>query len=181
MGNTVLKPILLIFLAFVILFVLLTLGTEKLSSIFPHSGAKAVLILPEDVDLGSLDPGSEQFITFRLKNLSGKDIDLVGETSGCSCVFIEHLPITVHPQETAEVNVRIKIPKYRSIYSQDIEFIVATDKRIQSHCVHVSAIITNPLPLPFENEMDSADGNTDKHELHADESINPIEKTEVSL
>ncbi|MDO4588088.1 MAG: hypothetical protein Q4C95_12470 [Planctomycetia bacterium] len=105
-------------------------------------------IEPRNVFLDNREPGTEEVVTFHLKNLTSEEISVVGEKSSCSCAFSENIPIVAKPKETVELKVRVRLPKYQSDYDQTILFMVATPKKLEMPSVRIVASIPNPLPMP---------------------------------
>ena len=100
---------------------------------------ESVYIYPKMIDLGNQEPGKETVVTFTMKNLTSKDISVVGEKSSCTCAFSEKIPITAKAGKTAELKVNIHLPKYEPMYDQMISFMVAEPNRLAMHPVQVIA------------------------------------------
>jgi len=113
---------------------------------------ESVYIYPKKIDLGNQEPGTETVVTFYMKNLTSKEISVVGEKSSCTCAFSEKIPISAKPGKIAELKVNIHLPKREPTYGQMISFMVAESKRLALHPVQVLAKIPNPLPVQQENE-----------------------------
>lgn len=125
-------------------------------------------ISPRLVHLESMDPGAEEVVTFQLKNFTPADISVVGEKSSCSCAFAENIPIKVGPKKTAEVKIRVVLPKYTKEYDQMVLLMIATSKKLKMTPVRVTASIPNPLPKPKEEDSNGGIGE-DSPETHSPE------------
>jgi len=139
------------------LFVVLMLGMigwfGSIAASMAWLNGEAIYVYPKKIDLGNQEPGTETVATFYMKNLTSKEISVVGEKSSCTCAFSEKNPITAKPGKTAELRVNIHLPKHESAYDQMISFMVAEPTRLAMHPVLVTATIPNPLPVPQnENE-----------------------------
>jgi len=113
---------------------------------------ETIYVYPKKINLGNQEPGTEAVVTFYMKNLTSKEISVVGEKSSCTCAFSEKIPIAAKPGKTAELNVNIHLPKHEPTYDQMISFMVAEPNRLAMHPVQVTAKIPNTLPGQQENE-----------------------------
>lgn len=149
------KKILVSFLGGLGLFVLVMFGMlgwfGSMGATIAWLNGETVYIYPKKIDLGDQEPGIETVVTFYMKNLSSKEMSVVGEQSSCTCAFSENIPIVVESRKTAELKVNIHLPKYEQTYDQLISFMVAEPNRLATHPVQVTAKVANPLPVP-QNE-----------------------------
>ncbi|MDR0608548.1 MAG: hypothetical protein LBG58_00370, partial [Planctomycetaceae bacterium] len=83
--------------------------------------------------LGNQKSGTETVAVFYMKNLTAKEISVVGEKSSCNCTFSEKIPITAKSGETVELKVNIHLPKYETNYDQIISFMIAEPQRLAMH------------------------------------------------
>ena len=150
------KKLLISLLGGVGLFALLMLGMigwfGSMGATVAWLNGESVYIYPKKIDLGNQEPGTETVVTFYMKNLTSKEISVVGEKSSCTCAFSEKIPISAKVGNTAELKVNIHLPKYESTYDQVISFMIAEPNRLALHPVQVTAKVPNPLPVPQENE-----------------------------
>lgn len=135
-------------LLFAILISALVLYTGGFASAFAYLNGKPFTITPRKCDLGNREPATEEVVTFLLNNFSEKEVVITGELSGCACTLVEGLPITVHPKETEKIQVRTRLPKYKSVFDQKITFIIKTQDVTLLSSVQITAFIPKPLPIP---------------------------------
>jgi hypothetical protein len=119
-----------------------------------YLSGKQVHVYPKRVDLGDQKAGTETVVVFYMKNLTSKEISVVGEKSSCSCAFSEKIPITAQPGETVELRIKTQLPKYDDGYDQIISFMVAEPERLVEYPVQVTAKIPNPLEKPKNTEIE---------------------------
>lgn len=138
------------------LFALLMFGVVAYFGSFGAASAwlngRPFYLSPRLVRLENREAGAKEVVTFQLKNLTSKDISVVGEKSSCSCAFSENIPIKVNPGKTGEVKIRVSLPKYKTDYDQSILLMIATAKKLELAEVRVVANVPNPLPEPEEEE-----------------------------
>jgi hypothetical protein len=115
-----------------------------------YLNGQSVYIYPKKLDLGNQEPDTEVVAVFKMKNLTAKDISVVGEKSTCTCTFSEKIPVTAQAGKTIELRIKIHLPKYEGGYDQIISFMVAEPNRLAMYPVRVTATIPNPLPQPVE-------------------------------
>jgi effector-binding domain-containing protein len=131
------------------LFVLILLGLisycGSVGATIAYINGESVCIYPKKLDLGNQKPGTETVAVFYMKNLTSKNISVVGEKSSCNCTFSEKIPITAQAGQTVELRIKIYFPKYESDYDQMISFMAAEPKHLTTHPVQVTAKIPNPL------------------------------------
>lgn len=120
---------------------------------------KSFYLSPQIVRLDNRAPGAEEVVTFQLKNLSSEEISVVGEKASCSCIFSENIPIKVDSGKTAEVNVRVRLPKYKTGYNQSVILTIATPRKLEFAEARIVATIPNPLP---ELKEDGSEGNLEE-------------------
>ncbi len=61
-------------------------------------------------DFGTVPAGEVAAAAVEVRNLSGREVRIVGGTSDCSCTMIEDLPVTIPAGGTARVTVRLAMP-----------------------------------------------------------------------
>jgi hypothetical protein len=164
MKKTVVVAVLGGVLLFVLLLSFLTFRTGSIVTAFAYLNGSTFSVSPQEIDLGSHDPGTEHDVTFHLRNFSGENIGVVGEASGCSCAFAGELPIVVPPKEIIPIKVHIKLPKYRRFYDQEVTLMVETKGRTLLYPVRVTATVPNPLPPPAEDETSAETGHATESE-----------------
>ena len=57
--------------------------------------------------VGNLAPGSTEKAVFRLRNLAGHPVQIVGSRSSCTCTVAEGIPLTLAPSEERTISVSI--------------------------------------------------------------------------
>ena len=139
---------------FAIMIAILAFKTGGIRSVFAYLNGRTFTISPQRVDLGDCEPGSTKVAVFHLNNFSKHDIRVSGEFSGCSCTFVEKLPVIAYAKEIIDIEISIKLPKYKQHYDQQITLIVVTEDRTLMVPVRVVAFIPNPLPLPQNTELE---------------------------
>jgi len=137
---------------FVVLMLLMVVCFGSFSASMAWLNGEAIYLYPKKIDLGNQEPATETVATFYMRNLTSKEISVVGEKSSCTCAFSEKIPIAAMPGKTAELKVNIHLPKHEPTYDQMISFMVAEPNRLAMHPVQVTAKVPNPLPVPQENE-----------------------------
>lgn len=66
-------------------------------------------------DIGQLDPGSNQRVLVKIMNLTGRDIEISGAQTSCSCIDIQpELPLSVSARRSANLTLVINVPNSRS-------------------------------------------------------------------
>jgi effector-binding domain-containing protein len=137
-------------------FVLILLGIwfyfGSLGAAIASINGESVYIYPKKINLGNQEPGTETVAVFFMKNLTSKEISVVGEKSSCTCAFSEKIPITAQAGKTVELRIKTQLPKYENGYDQMISFMVAEPGRLAMHPVQVTAKIPNPLETPTSVE-----------------------------
>lgn len=65
-------------------------------------------VIPEAGTLhaGDVVVGVESVVRFRLKNLAGTPVRVVGAQASCGCVAVDDLPLTLPPGESAHLSIR---------------------------------------------------------------------------
>jgi hypothetical protein len=114
---------------------------------------ESVYIYPKKIDLADQEAGTKTVVTFYMKNLTTKEVSIVGEESSCTCAFSDKIPIVAKPRETVEIKVNIHLPKYETSYDQIISFMVAEPNRLAKHPVQVIARIPNTLKKDVEDHI----------------------------
>ncbi|MDR0336601.1 MAG: hypothetical protein LBI18_05875 [Planctomycetaceae bacterium] len=118
-----------------------------------YLNGQSVYVYPKKINLDNQKPETETIVTFYMKNLTSKEISVVGEESSCTCAFSDKIPITAKPRETIELKVNIHLPQYETNYDQMISFMIAEPKRLVKHPVQVTAKIPNPLTKPIDTPI----------------------------
>ena len=57
------------------------------------------------IDLGEVPAGESKPITFRLRNLTGEPVLILGVETDCSCLAASELPVTIPPRKTWDFEV----------------------------------------------------------------------------
>lgn len=65
-------------------------------------------LVPESatLDAGDAPAGKDTKVQFRLRNVSGRPVRVVGAKSDCGCVAVDDLPLTVDARQAAEMRLR---------------------------------------------------------------------------
>ena len=74
--------------------------------------ARGVRLLADEptMDLGPMEAGSRMTFAFRLTNLTGRPIKLIGAQTSCSCMVVDDLPTTIPPLQSRAIPVGIEAP-----------------------------------------------------------------------
>ncbi|HVK12455.1 MAG TPA: MauE/DoxX family redox-associated membrane protein [Gemmataceae bacterium] len=72
---------------------------------------QSVVVSPAVLDLGTNPGGTEVVRTVQVTNLTDAPVRIVGGSSDCSCILTEGLPLTLAPRASADLPVRVKLPK----------------------------------------------------------------------
>jgi hypothetical protein len=80
----------------------------------PHAGlaylrGDSVTVTPRLIDVGEGYQGDRKEAVIRLHNWSAQPIRVIGGTSDCSCVVTRDLPVTLSPDESCNLTVRLVI------------------------------------------------------------------------
>ena len=60
--------------------------------------------------LGEVKPGARVPALLRVKNVSRKQVTILGGTASCGCVLIEQLPTEVEPGEHRDLRITVRVP-----------------------------------------------------------------------
>lgn len=71
-------------------------------------------VTPEYIDCGSGKPGETLEATVAVSNWTDEPVSINGGTSDCSCVATVGLPITIPPNESREIPLRLRVPPSKS-------------------------------------------------------------------
>lgn len=104
----------------------------------------AVCFAPRTVDLGQRQAGARVNVFVSCRNLTSKDVAIVGHKSTCRCIVSEEMPIALGPGTTVRVGVRVHLPKDEPCYDQLITFMIAEANQLAMHPIRVRATILNP-------------------------------------
>lgn len=133
------------------LFVIILIGSillfGNIGSAIAWMNGESFYIYPKTVDLGNNESKANRVATFYMRNLSTKDITIVGEKSSCSCAFSEQIPLVAKPGETVKIKVNINLATKERIYDQTIIFMIAEPKHLTFHPVRVLAKVANMASL----------------------------------
>ncbi len=112
-------------------------------------------IKPQTIHLDNMEPGAVEHIFFELENRGNAKVNIVGERATCTCASSLNLPLTVEPNRSAKIEVRVSLPLHRSQYDESILFMVATPKKLELIPVRITAFVPHPLPKPEEQDQQS--------------------------
>ena len=113
-----------------------------------------VVVTPEAVDLGDIEPLSTQQVTFRIRNISNRPIRIFGAKTSCACSTANlDFPVTLSPGKTLPITLTLKIGKNRSHF---LEYAVLysdseSNKRVE---LRIEAQIQSPKRYP-EKDLDN--------------------------
>jgi len=140
---------------FLLLFGIGSLWFSGVAHFLAFINGKALYLAPRTLDLGSHAAGDEAFATFKITNLTSKEISVIGIRTSCACTLPEDLPIAIAPGKTVDVEMAVSLPRFSSSYDETIVFMIAEPNRLGMHPVRIMANIPNPLPLPVVNDEES--------------------------
>ena len=72
------------------------------------NGVKIIPVVSR-VDIGEAEPGAEVGAIFRLKNLTNREIKILGAESSCNCSVIDSLPVSIPPRTEIELPTKFSI------------------------------------------------------------------------
>jgi hypothetical protein len=74
----------------------------------------SIIAEPQKVLLQDVPVGEPVVATFRLRNLSGNAVKVVGAVSDCGCAAAENLPLVMEPHGALDFRVRFAIPSHET-------------------------------------------------------------------
>ena len=72
---------------------------------------ETVVLSPTVLDLGTHPGGTQVVRTVQVTNLTNAPVRIVGGSSDCSCILTEGLPLALAPGASADLPIRVKLPK----------------------------------------------------------------------
>jgi hypothetical protein len=96
---------------FVIIAIVILYWFGSMGTTMAYLEGQSVYVYPKKINLDNQQPETETVVTFYMKNLTSKEISVVGEKPSCTCTFSDKIPITAKPHETVQLNVNIHLPK----------------------------------------------------------------------
>lgn len=81
-----------------------------------------LIVLPSEMSFGEGHVGSEKQVTFTVVNLTGKDVQLLGNKTGCSCVATDDFPVHIASGDRRDVIVKLRIVGNESQFDQESFF-----------------------------------------------------------
>ncbi|MBI2807983.1 MAG: hypothetical protein HYX68_23615 [Planctomycetes bacterium] len=100
------------------------MGFGPLGQIIGKLGAHRVTIQPGLAQVEPGAPGQQREISVEIANWTDEPIRLIGGTADCSCTVLHDLPITIAPNETRSVAVRIALSGQPGIFTRKAAFLV---------------------------------------------------------
>ncbi|MDR2345972.1 MAG: hypothetical protein LBE18_07890 [Planctomycetaceae bacterium] len=99
---------------FIIIAIVILYRFGSVGAMTAYLHGQSVYVYPKRINLDNQKPETKTVVTFYMKNLTSKEISVVGEKSSCSCAFSEKIPITAKPHETVELKINIHLPEYET-------------------------------------------------------------------
>lgn len=87
-----------------------------------HFSSK-LLSMPETVDFGEIELGTQKEITIPLKNIASREINIWGGKTNCSCAAIEGLPAVVQKDSETQIRVIVTPSNLRDINVQALFYV----------------------------------------------------------
>lgn len=131
---------------FILLIFVSVLLFGNIGSAVAWANGETVYIYPKIIKLEKAESKSEKTVTFNLKNLSSKDISLVGEKSSCSCTSLEQIPLKARPGENVKIKVKVIISGKGSLFDQTITFMIAEPNCLSFHPVRITSTASYSSP-----------------------------------
>ncbi len=118
---------------------------------------QSVHVSPQRVHLGDRQVGSEVDLSILVRNLTLKELSIVGKRSTCLCLVAGQMPMTVPPRQAVTITVRLRLEGTQKRYQQGIVFMIAEPGRMTMHPVSISATLLNASTEPGrQNVLDTA-------------------------
>lgn len=73
-----------------------------------YLAGERLIVDSRNKDFGQVGEGRDQTVRFRLTNLTGKAVRIIGAESSCTCVIAEDLPVTVQRAANATLTVAVR-------------------------------------------------------------------------
>ncbi|MBI2804594.1 MAG: hypothetical protein HYX68_06370 [Planctomycetes bacterium] len=101
-----------------------TLGYGPVEQIIANLRGQRVTIQPNLAEVEPGASGEQREITVDVANWTDEPVRLIGGTADCSCTVLHDLPITIAPNETRSVAVRIALSGRPGIFTRKAAFLV---------------------------------------------------------
>ncbi|MCI0461710.1 MAG: DUF1573 domain-containing protein [Gemmataceae bacterium] len=89
-----------------------------------------ISISPRLVDVGAGARGEEREVAVTVSNWTDQPIRLIGGTADCSCTVLDDLPVTIAPQESRSVSIRVSLSGAPGIFTRKAGFLI-DDESVQ--------------------------------------------------
>lgn len=83
-----------------------------------------ITLSPRTADVGSGPAGEIKETTIEVRNLTDRDVRIVGGTSDCSCVVTKELPVVVPAGESRTIGVSLRLPAEAGRVSRPARLII---------------------------------------------------------
>jgi hypothetical protein len=94
------------------------------------------LAMPDSIDLGVIELGEQKEISIPLKNVTGKEINIWGGKTNCSCASIDGLPAVLPGGAEKEIRILVRPSNLRDI---NVRTILYVDSGISDSFIEIEA------------------------------------------
>ncbi len=102
---------------------------------------QSVHVSPQRVELGERQAGTNVDLSISVRNLTRKELSIVGQRSTCLCLVAKPMPIMLPSRASVAIPVQLRLASSVEQYQQGIVFMVAERDRLSMHPVAIQAIV----------------------------------------
>lgn len=88
---------------------------------WPYLQGQELVISPQSMDLGSLQPNASINRSIEFTNIGNKAITLIGSQSSCSCIAPDNYPITILPRSSHTLPLKFATSKEPGIIDLNVK------------------------------------------------------------
>ncbi len=132
----------------VLFFVILGIRFGSVGAAIAWLDGEAIYLTPKTVHLPDRKGGAEESVMFHLRNLTGKEITIIGQRVSCSCAMAEDLPLRIGPNKVVDLRVRVQFPRDEATYDQSIRLMVEVGEKLRLSDIRITATIADPISEP---------------------------------
>jgi hypothetical protein len=112
-----------------------------------YLGGAALVISPQNVDLGRIAAGERRDFEVSLQNMDRRPIKIVGARSSCTCIVIDGLPRTIEAGKTITLKARVVVPRDKPEFAQVLTYYTDSPESPKL-AVRVRAVVSVPSSAP---------------------------------
>jgi hypothetical protein len=79
-----------------------------------------LLLDSQSKSFGTVDPGTEQIITYTLMNRTGHSVTLIGSRTSCGCTVAADLPLTIPDSSAHKVRISVNTTRLAGKFSASV-------------------------------------------------------------